>query len=150
MPQHSETGYHGKSIPRFRTAHSGLGNGVLQDILFMVGVNPKTKLNLLTDEAFGGLYHSGKDTLRAMTDEGGRSTEKIFSGARGGTRSCCPVKRINSPAPIAVAGLSGRRILAGISITALSVSRSSNERKVCFDGIPYLSDSTGRILGYRL
>lgn len=66
----------------------------------MVGVNPKTKLNLLTDEAFGGLYHSGKDTLRAMTDEGGRSTEKIFSGARGGTRSCCPVKRINSPAPL--------------------------------------------------
>ena len=61
----------------------GLGNGVLQDILFNASIHPKRKLFSLSETEKADLFHSMKTTLQAMTDGGGRDTETDFLGNRG-------------------------------------------------------------------
>ena len=58
----------------------GLGNGVLQDILYEVGMHPKRKLKSLSDTDIKTLFDSVKGTLKEMTDRGGRDTEKDLFG----------------------------------------------------------------------
>lgn len=65
----------------------GLGNGVLQDILFQARVHPKSKLSALTGADWDRLFESVKTTLRAMRDAGGRDTEKDLYGQAGGYRT---------------------------------------------------------------
>ncbi len=62
----------------------GLGNGCLQDILWNAGLHPRRKLSTLSDTEVGNLFVSIKDTLKAMTDGGGRNTEKDLLGQPGG------------------------------------------------------------------
>lgn len=62
----------------------GLGNGVLQDILFHSGFHPKRKMNTLSNEDMTKLYHSIKYVLNEMTEYGGRDTEKDLYGNPGG------------------------------------------------------------------
>lgn len=61
----------------------GLGNGVLQDILFLSGLNPKRKISTLSDLEKSDLFHCLKTTLESMTNKGGRDTEKDFYGNKG-------------------------------------------------------------------
>ena len=77
----------------------GLGNGVLQDILFNGGIHPKRKKSVLTDLEKGDLFHSLKTTLRRMTDNGGRDTEKDFTGQFGGYKTIMSKNTVNSPCP---------------------------------------------------
>ena len=63
----------------------GLGNGVLQDILFNARINPRTKLSDIPSKE--PLYKSIKETLAAMTDCGGRDTEKDLFGNAGGYKT---------------------------------------------------------------
>lgn len=65
----------------------GLGNGVLQDILFNARLHPKTKMGQLDDEQIARLYTAIKSTLTEMTDEGGRDTEKDLFGNFGGYKT---------------------------------------------------------------
>lgn len=58
----------------------GLGNGVLQDILFNAGLHPRKKLSTLSTDEIKDLYASVKTTLKEMTDQGGRNTEKDLFG----------------------------------------------------------------------
>ncbi len=58
----------------------GLGNGVLQDILFNAQIHPKRKMNTLSKEEQKTLYQSIKDTLKEMSEKGGRDTEKDLYG----------------------------------------------------------------------
>ena len=58
----------------------GLGNGALQDILYNAGLHPKKKLSTLSTDEINALYQSVKTTLKAMTDQGGRNTEKDLFG----------------------------------------------------------------------
>lgn len=62
----------------------GLGNGCVQDILWEAQLHPKRKLNTLAEDEITRLYASVKATLKAMTDAGGRSTEKDLLGQPGG------------------------------------------------------------------
>ena len=62
----------------------GLGNGVLQDILFRAKIHPKRKISSLRSEELEALFQTVKELLRQMTDEGGRNTEKDLRGAAGG------------------------------------------------------------------
>ncbi|NMP37974.1 MAG: endonuclease VIII [Clostridiales bacterium] len=62
----------------------GIGNGVLQDILFDAGINPRSKLSALGEEKLRSLLKSTVSVLRDMTDKGGRDTEKNILGAPGG------------------------------------------------------------------
>lgn len=62
----------------------GLGNGVLQDILFNAKLHPKRKISTLSTEEIEKLYHSIKSTLDEMVKKGGRDTEKDLFGCLGG------------------------------------------------------------------
>lgn len=78
----------------------GLGNGVLQDILFRAGIHPKTKLSSLTPEQLDTLYDSIKDTLLAMAALGGRNTEKDIYGCTGGYETILSAKTLDKPCPV--------------------------------------------------
>jgi len=62
----------------------GIGNGVLQDILFRAGLHPKRKLNTLTESNKNALYQSIKEVLATMLAKGGRNTETDLFGKVGG------------------------------------------------------------------
>ncbi len=61
----------------------GLGNGVLQDILFEAELHPRRKLESLAEEEFTKLYCALKATLNAMVAAGGRDTESDLFGNHG-------------------------------------------------------------------
>lgn len=61
----------------------GIGNGVLQDILFAARIHPKRKLETLTEEEWSGLYRAAVSVLREMREQGGRDTEKDLFGKPG-------------------------------------------------------------------
>jgi len=62
----------------------GLGNGVLQDILYNARVHHKQKINTLSQEQKTDIFNSIKKTLKEMTDKNGRNTEKdLFSNPGG-------------------------------------------------------------------
>ena len=77
----------------------GIGNGVLQDILFNAGLHPKRKKSTLSDFQKGELFHSLKVTLASMTDKGGRDTEKDLFGNFGGYKTLLSKNTVNKPCP---------------------------------------------------
>jgi formamidopyrimidine-DNA glycosylase len=78
----------------------GLGNGVLQDILFKAGIHPKRKKSSLSDFEKSELFHSLKVTLNKMTDQGGRDTEKDFFGQSGGYKTLLSKNTVSTPCPV--------------------------------------------------
>ncbi len=77
----------------------GLGNGVLQDILFNGSIHPKRKKSTITDFEKEELFHSLKTTLHRMTDDGGRDTEKDFLGQDGGYKTILSKNTLKNPCP---------------------------------------------------
>lgn len=77
----------------------GVGNGVLQDILFNAAIHPKRKLFSLTDTEKARIFRSLKDTLKAMTEGGGRDTETDFFGIKGGYRTILSKNTFGKPCP---------------------------------------------------
>lgn len=77
----------------------GLGNGVLQDILFLSGLHPKRKISTLSDLEKSDLFHCLKVTLQSMTDKGGRDTEKDFYGNKGGYKCILSKNTYKQPCP---------------------------------------------------
>jgi formamidopyrimidine-DNA glycosylase len=77
----------------------GLGNGVLQDILFNAGIHPKRKKSTLSDFQKDELFHSLKVTLQKMTDSGGRDTEKDLFGLPGKYKTLLSKNTIKNPCP---------------------------------------------------
>jgi len=63
---------------------SGLGNGVLQDILFEARMHPKRKLASLDESDLMRLYRSVRATLSDMAADRGRDTETDLLGKPGG------------------------------------------------------------------
>ena len=61
----------------------GIGNGVLQDILFNANIHPKRKLETIGDADRKKLFYSIKTTLKKMYDLGGRDTEKDLFNKHG-------------------------------------------------------------------
>jgi len=62
----------------------GLGNGVLQDILWIAEIHPKRKVSALTDGELDILFATVKELLLDMVEKGGRDTEKDIFGIPGG------------------------------------------------------------------
>lgn len=77
----------------------GLGNGVLQDILFNAGVNPQKKLRDMDQSDIDALFASTKSTLAAMAKRGGRDTDKDFFGNPGGYATILSAKTKDRPCP---------------------------------------------------
>lgn len=77
----------------------GLGNGVLQDILFQARIHPKRKIRTLSQNEKETLLNSIKETLKKMAEHGGRDTEKNLFGQAGGYRTLLSKKTISSGCP---------------------------------------------------
>jgi len=77
----------------------GLGNGCLQDILWYARLDPKRKVNTLTEVDIQTLFTSLKHTLSEMTRLGGRSTEKDLFGEPGGYQVVMCAENNGKPCP---------------------------------------------------
>jgi len=77
----------------------GLGNGVLQDILFNAGIHPKKKLSEIGEKDKLKLFESVKKTMRVMTDGGGRDTERDLFGEKGGYKTILSANTLKNPCP---------------------------------------------------
>ncbi len=76
-----------KSVKAFLATEQripGLGNGVLQDILYQAHLHPKRKMNTISEEELQNLYSIVKTVLAEMVSQGGRDTEKDLYGKKGG------------------------------------------------------------------
>lgn len=78
----------------------GLGNGVLQDILFNAKMHPKKKVNTLSSKGKEELLGSLKATLTRMVDGGGRDTETDLHGRPGGYRTLLSRNTVNKPCSV--------------------------------------------------
>jgi formamidopyrimidine-DNA glycosylase len=75
----------------------GLGNGVLQDILYHARIHPKCPLNTLIEIDQDVLFSSITHTLQLMADQGGRDTERDLFGNPGGYITCCSKNTVGRP-----------------------------------------------------
>lgn len=75
----------------------GLGNGVLQDILYNAGVHPRRRMDSLDREALSRLHEAIVRTLAAMTELGGRDTERDLFGHAGLYRTLMSKNTVGSP-----------------------------------------------------
>ncbi len=77
----------------------GLGNGVLQDILWKTGIHPKRKMNTLSNDEFSVLFEVLKATIEDMTKCGGRNTERDLFGHKGGYVTTMSKNNVDMPCP---------------------------------------------------
>jgi formamidopyrimidine-DNA glycosylase len=78
----------------------GLGNGVLQDILYKARVHPKRKVETLTEGERETLFSSVKSTFKEMTEQGGRDTTRDLFGKPGGYRTRLSQTAVDKPCPV--------------------------------------------------
>ena len=77
----------------------GLGNGVLQDILFNARMHPQKKLQDLKDTDFDTFFSCVTEGLAAMTAQGGRDVERDLYGTSGGYKTILSNKTKDEPCP---------------------------------------------------
>lgn len=77
----------------------GLGNGVLQDILFNAGMHPKKKVESLSADDKDTLFHAVRTTPCQMEAEGGRDTETDLFGKPGGYQAILSRNTVGQPCP---------------------------------------------------
>lgn len=75
----------------------GLGNGVLQDILYNAEIHPRKKVRTFSPEDKKKLFLSVKNTLAEMTFQGGRDTEKDLFGCSGGYKTKLSKNTVDKP-----------------------------------------------------
>lgn len=78
----------------------GLGNGVLQDILWNARLHPKSKMSSLEGKSLSELYRSIKSILNEMVEKGGRDTEKDIFGINGGYRTMMSSRNVDALCPM--------------------------------------------------
>lgn len=77
----------------------GVGNGVLQDILFNAGIHPKRKVMALDDDEKRSLYAATRSTLREMADLGGRDSDRDLYNRLGGYKRILDSTKVGQPCP---------------------------------------------------
>ncbi|MCB9017531.1 MAG: endonuclease VIII [Prevotellaceae bacterium] len=78
----------------------GIGNGVLQDILFEARIHPKRKIKSFGEEEKERLRESIVSVLTEMTENGGRDTEKDLFGNTCGYTTRLSKNTYGNPCPI--------------------------------------------------
>jgi formamidopyrimidine-DNA glycosylase len=78
----------------------GLGNGVLQDILWTARIHPKRKMGELTEQETQVMFEAVKHVLATMTTQGGRDTERDLFGQPGGYKTVLSRKTVETPCPV--------------------------------------------------
>lgn len=91
----------------------GLGNGILQDILFNAKMHPKKKVNALARAEKEALFDSIKNTISAMAAQGGRDTESDLFGCPGGYKTILCKNTVNKPCPICETGIKKEAYMGG-------------------------------------
>ncbi len=77
----------------------GLGNGVLQDILWTAGVHPKRGIGTLGEPEHAALFVAVRTVLAEMAAQGGRETERDLFGNPGGYRGTLSKNTLGSGCP---------------------------------------------------
>ena len=77
----------------------GLGNGVLQDILWAARIHPKRKMSTLSGQELHGVFASVKSVLHVMAARGGRDTERDLYGRSGGYKTVLSRNTVDTPCP---------------------------------------------------
>jgi formamidopyrimidine-DNA glycosylase len=77
----------------------GVGNGVIQDILWKAGLHPRLPVAELNSEEVDALYRALRDVLRDMTEKGGRDTERDLFWNFGGYKTILSKNTMNDPCP---------------------------------------------------
>lgn len=77
----------------------GIGNGVLQDILFEAGIHPKCQVGTWHQKERQAVFSALKSVLREMTKRGGRDTEKDLFGRPGRYRTRMSKNTLGQPCP---------------------------------------------------
>jgi formamidopyrimidine-DNA glycosylase len=91
----------------------GLGNGVLQDILWSAKIHPRRKMAELAGEEFQALFTAVKSLLRQMAEQGGRDTELDLFGKPGGYRTMLSRNTAGQPCPACGAAIQKEPYLGG-------------------------------------
>lgn len=78
----------------------GLGNGVLQDILWKAKIHPKRKMNTLSEHEYEEMFNSVKSVLSKMSELRGRDSEKDLYGSAGGYITVMSKKNDSMPCPV--------------------------------------------------
>lgn len=77
----------------------GFGNGVLQDVLWRAGLNPRRHVAEVGDHDVARLHVTIRTVLAEMVALGGRDTEKDLFGRPGGYRTVMCARRLAEPCP---------------------------------------------------
>ena len=91
----------------------GLGNGVLQDILWTARIHPKRKMAELSPTEIAVMYDAVKSVLAAMTAQGGRDTERDLFGRPGGYQTILSKNTVDTPCPVCGAALRKESYMGG-------------------------------------
>lgn len=78
----------------------GVGNGVVQDILFTAKIHPKRKMSTLSEEELKVLFHVLKNILLDMRKKGGRDTEYDLYGCKGGYKTILNKNTVGKPCSV--------------------------------------------------
>jgi formamidopyrimidine-DNA glycosylase len=77
----------------------GLGNGVLQDILWAAKIHPKRKMAELSKGDIDKMFSAVKSVLWEMTAQGGRDTERDLFDHPGGYKTILSKNTVGKPCP---------------------------------------------------
>jgi len=77
----------------------GLGNGVLQDILWVAKIHPKRKMADLRSTAIQDMFQAVKSVLADMTAQGGRDTETDLFDQPGRYHTILSRNTVDKPCP---------------------------------------------------
>lgn len=91
----------------------GLGNGVLQDILWTAHLHPRRKMGHLTNQEIREMYDALKRVLAAMAKQGGRDTERDLFGQPGGYRTVLSKNTVSTPCPVCGTSIRKEAYLGG-------------------------------------
>ncbi|ATW25752.1 zinc finger domain-containing protein [Candidatus Formimonas warabiya] len=91
----------------------GLGNGVLQDILWKCQIHPKRKVNSLSDKHKERMLSTVKTVLKEMTELGGRDTEKDLFGNQGRYQTVMSKNNAHQKCPVCSGLITKENYLGG-------------------------------------
>jgi formamidopyrimidine-DNA glycosylase len=91
----------------------GVGNGVIQDILWTARLHPRFSVKDLTTDEIDALYKALRGVLGEMTEKGGRDTERDLFWKFGGYRTILSKNTMNDPCPSCGGKIERRSYLGG-------------------------------------
>lgn len=100
LPQEKSKSLSAKAFLATEQRIPGLGNGVLQDILWTARIHPKQKVINLAATELQALFNVVKTVLAEMTAKGGRDTERDLFGCPGGYQTILSKNTVAKPCPV--------------------------------------------------